>query len=144
MKRVPRDEESQARKGVDASLPENATGVASSSFGGSSGGAASHNPILLTKLVLRKVLTMITSDDGSDISRGLPLIKDIFRGMILGFVVISSIIFLDREFARISNGNIVFVTPLLILEKMDHSLPPSSLSFVRHQYNSLSIGTQLS
>ena len=106
MKRKPHDEESQSPKGLQDAPPENAASLASSSFGGSSG-SASNNPILLARLVLRKVLTMLTSDDQSDDGRDsyahgiVSLVKDIFTGMVVGLVVISSIIFLDREFVHL-------------------------------------------
>eukprot|EP00956_Cyclotella_meneghiniana_P005077 scaffold6286_cov48-Cyclotella_meneghiniana.AAC.6 len=41
---------------------------------------------------------MLTTDDGSDDIRSLPLslVKDVLTGMVVGFVVISSVIFLDH------------------------------------------------
>jgi hypothetical protein len=70
-----------------------------SNGGGASTSAATSNPLLVAKLLARKVLHGLMSDDqdANDTSGGvIPLFKDIIIGVTFGVVTISFMIFLDH------------------------------------------------
>ena len=58
-------------------------------------------------MVLRKVLTIVMTDDDETAPSGMngygaiTLLKDIFVGTLFGLVTISFLIFLDRKFMRV-------------------------------------------
>eukprot|EP00956_Cyclotella_meneghiniana_P027414 scaffold61242_cov53-Cyclotella_meneghiniana.AAC.4 len=98
----PDDKESQSSKGLDAVPPANATSIAPSSLGGSSSSPA-NNPIFLAKMVIRKVLSiLITDDEGGDVGPSVEgysvigFLKDVLIGVVMGLVTISLMIFLDH------------------------------------------------
>ncbi|KAL3782941.1 hypothetical protein ACHAWO_011390 [Cyclotella atomus] len=97
-----RDEESLLQT-LDAAPPTNATSASAPSvLGGGSSSGPGGNPILLAKMVLRKVLTIVTSDNdesavvGGDGYGPITLLKDVFIGTIFGLVTISMLIFMDH------------------------------------------------
>lgn len=114
-----RDEESQSLlQTLDAVSPA-PTNVTSASVpsvldGSSSAAASGGNPILLAKMVLRKVLTIVVSDAdesapaGSDGYGPISLLKDVFVGTVFGLVTISMLIFMDREFTLITHNMCTF------------------------------------
>ena len=101
-RRRPQEEKEQPQvprisNDLDDAPPANDSDDASSSIGVSSGSASS-NPILLVKMVMRRVLTLITiDDDGRDYSP-VKVLKEILIGLIWGLIVIVCLIFLDCEF----------------------------------------------
>ena len=150
----PDDKESQSSKGLDAVPPANATSIAPSSLGGSSSSPA-NNPIFLAKMVMRKVLSiLITDDEGGDVGPSVEgysvigFLKDVLIGVAMGLVTISLMIFLDREF------HVYFIVYIMSCYFMECPLMRISILFAnlfavtfpscRYQCHPPSIGTQLS
>jgi len=61
---------------------------------------AGHNPILLAKIIFRKVVDIMVASEEEDLSQPggiITLLKDIILGVILGVLTISCLIFLDHR-----------------------------------------------
>lgn len=63
------------------------------------GGASSHNPVFLGKVIFQKVVGLISSDEEEDASPGglITLLRDIIVGVVFGVVTISVLVFLDHK-----------------------------------------------
>ena len=101
-RRRPQEEKEQPQaprisNDLDDAPPANDSDDASSSIGVPSGSASS-NPILLVKMVMRRVLTLIITDDDRRGYSPVRVMKDIFVGLIWGLFIIVCLIFLDCEF----------------------------------------------
>lgn len=63
-------------------------------------GAAVHNPVVLMKIIVSKVVSLLLTTDEDDISQPggiITLLKDIILGVIFGVLTISTLIFLDHR-----------------------------------------------
>ena len=68
--------------------------------------------MLLVKMVMRRVLTLITrDDDGRDYSP-VKVLKEILIGLVWGLIVIVCLIFLDCEFMALSFLHIIYLATL--------------------------------
>lgn len=91
------NKESPCAEDVDVESPQDKGSPSTKSLSASSG----HNPIFLAKVILRKVITNLTSDEENgtnDEAFGIiAVLRDIIVGIILGVVTISVMIFLDHR-----------------------------------------------
>mmetsp|Transcript_48519 Transcript_48519/g.103243 ORF Transcript_48519/g.103243 Transcript_48519/m.103243 type:complete len:248 (+) Transcript_48519:205-948(+) len=91
------EEDVEAPKDKDKGSSKDAPS-ASDSFSASS--VSGHNPVLIAKLIFRKVITLLIASDEEDVTQPggiITLLKDIIAGVILGVITISTLIFLDHR-----------------------------------------------
>ncbi|KAL7438530.1 hypothetical protein ACHAXM_006334 [Skeletonema potamos] len=102
----PPDEESQSllveENSFPVRAPRNATpSPAISAFDAMAAASNTRNPLMLARLVVRKFILLLTTDDEEDFSTPLGytvgLLKDIILGVVFGILTISFVVVLDHR-----------------------------------------------
>ncbi|KAL7534016.1 hypothetical protein ACHAWF_004694 [Thalassiosira exigua] len=94
-----------------------------------------HDPVFLAKVILRKVVGLVATDEGEDRVGVISLLRDLVLGVILGVVTIMVLIFLDhRDVIHLQSAHNFRESAFQILndpETLAHVEEASNLKFIK-------------